>query len=347
MLARNAALMRHQGFSLIELIATIAILAAIAIAAGVYIASYVSTARQRTEERTLATLNDALDRYKTQGGGTSSLTLGAPIANIINRLKQPVSWAGGLSHQVLNNAFTVPARSLKATGTGSTYRFYQYNTVTSNTPASGAATTDMPYGQGVGYLTRTGTSTFGVVFISSTTRVAIRNAAGTTTIVSAFNQNDWQFFNPGSTSYTFWSCASAVDSTPSGTITYLKIQNYLSSPLVSSLDLRGLTGLQSLLIIGTPSLTSVNLTGLNSLGYITVSGNAAISSITLPQSPSLGPVYVGGTAMTASTSALNNLYASLPDLSGGAANNLYIGTGAPSANDAVATAKGWTIFRSN
>jgi type II secretory pathway pseudopilin PulG len=464
------------GFSLVELLASIAIIALIVVSAGVFVANYIGTAQLRADQQTLQTLNDALTRYKTQGGGTSGLTLGAPIGNIIDRLKQPISWAGGLSHQVLNSAFTVPSRSLDATGTGSAYRFYSYGTYTENAPASGAATTNMPYGEGVGYVAVDGSSGLTISCDSTTGYWAIRTSGGTT---YTYDSSEWSLTAGGApipgTSFTFWACTGPFNSTPSGTITTVYANEadtygYFYLYNISALDVRGLTSLQylncginqmsSLKVAGVPTLqtlmcadnqltsldlsglssletlecntnqlaalnlsgltsltsvscsdnqistlnvaglsnlqtlfcsgnqlTSLNLSGLTSLQNLQCYGNQLTSlslstntnllvldcainqltsldisaltslqtancynnqltSITWPNAPNLSDAKVyHNTALTGSTMAINSLYSTLPNLSGGIANRLYLAPTAPSATDATATGKGWTVMR--
>ncbi len=93
--------------------------------AGVFIASYVSSAKQIADKTTLRTLNDALNRYKNEGGSLAALTAEANPLHVINLLKTPVSW-WGLNHIFLNQAFTCSASSLAAQGEGKSFRFYRY-----------------------------------------------------------------------------------------------------------------------------------------------------------------------------------------------------------------------------
>lgn len=120
---------QSRAFTLIELIATIAVLAAITTAGLFFVGSYVQSAKQNADKQTLFVLNDALNRYKTQGGGVAALTSGAPIKNVLARLQTPVSW-NGLTHQVLQTGKTFLGRSIDALGSGSQYRFTRFNTFT-------------------------------------------------------------------------------------------------------------------------------------------------------------------------------------------------------------------------
>lgn len=147
---------QRRGFTLVELLATIAILAVIVTVAGVYVGSYVKQAQKVADQKTLETLNDALTRYKTQGGNLAALTSGTAIKHVIAMMQTPVSWAG-LTQQFLNAGFTRPARSIFAKGSGAQYHFTAYNTYTSET--GGSSPTGNPV---VIYLTTTGSGTWTV-----------------------------------------------------------------------------------------------------------------------------------------------------------------------------------------
>jgi prepilin-type N-terminal cleavage/methylation domain-containing protein len=134
-----------RAFTLIELIATIAVLAAITTAGLFFVGSYVQSAKQTADKQTLFVLNDALNRYKTQGGGVSGLTSGAPIKNVLARLQLPVNW-NGLTHQFLQNGKTYAGRSIDCKGTGNQYRFTRYNTHTEE--AGGLSPVDLGPGSG-------------------------------------------------------------------------------------------------------------------------------------------------------------------------------------------------------
>jgi len=116
----------HSGFTLVELIATIAILAAIVALSLPFIANYITQARQTADRQTLEVLNSAINRYKTQGGSLNALTAGKPQNRLLLALQTPVNWTG-LSHQFLRDNFYVPEGvTLAAAGSGSTYRLTQY-----------------------------------------------------------------------------------------------------------------------------------------------------------------------------------------------------------------------------
>jgi type II secretory pathway pseudopilin PulG len=107
-------------------LATIAILAVLITIASFFIANYITYSRQISDKQTLSTLNDALTRYKTEGGDITALTSDAPIGNVLRNLKTPVNWAG-MIHQFIQTGITYPSRSLSANNDGVQYRFYRFN----------------------------------------------------------------------------------------------------------------------------------------------------------------------------------------------------------------------------
>ena len=89
--------------------------------------SAITWAKQTADKYSYATLNDALTRYKCQGGDLNALTQGAPMSHVLAKLAATINW-NGLKHQVLNKGFTYPARSLSATGLRQTYQFTKVGT---------------------------------------------------------------------------------------------------------------------------------------------------------------------------------------------------------------------------
>lgn len=100
-----------------------------------FTASYIQWAKQVSDQRTLMMLNDALNRYKCEGGDVTALTAGAPISHVIAKLKTSVTWAG-MSHQFLQSAFTCPGYSISAFGSNAQYRFTAFNTYTNESGGS-------------------------------------------------------------------------------------------------------------------------------------------------------------------------------------------------------------------
>lgn len=121
-----------RAFTLIELLATIAVIAVLVVGVLFFTVSYVQNARQTADRQTLTILNDALTRYKCEGGSVTSLTSGADIGRVLSALQSAITW-GGRSHQVLRSALTYPARSLSASGDHAQYHFDRYNTYLAET----------------------------------------------------------------------------------------------------------------------------------------------------------------------------------------------------------------------
>ncbi len=128
---------RHgRAFTMIELMMSVAIIAMIVSAAIFFIVGYVNETRTTAKKVMLSTLNEALTRYKTQGGGTAGLTIGASIGRVLRQLKTPINWTGQV-HQFLNNSLTIPARSLQVVGNYATFRFSGYNGYQAEAAAAG------------------------------------------------------------------------------------------------------------------------------------------------------------------------------------------------------------------
>lgn len=116
-------------FTLVELLAVIAITTVLITTAGVFVAGYVTQAKNVSNRRTLEVLNEALTRYKCEGGNISVLNGAYTEGAVLRMLATPVTWAGGLKHQFLrgDGTDTVVASSLHARGSGGQYRFIAYN----------------------------------------------------------------------------------------------------------------------------------------------------------------------------------------------------------------------------
>ena len=138
-----------KAFTLVELLATITIIAVLVVSALFFTVSYVSNARLIAAKQNYTVLQDALNRFKGQGGGVAGLTVGTPIANVISAMKTPVNWVG-LTQQFLNTSFTYPARSIYATGSGQSYHFTQVDTYVNEpggtSPAAAPAFVAVPGG---------------------------------------------------------------------------------------------------------------------------------------------------------------------------------------------------------
>ena len=117
---------RPNAFTLVELLSTIVIIALLVSAVVIYIPQFISWSRLNSDKQTLTVLNDALTRYKTEGGGTNAFTVLTTPDHVISLLSQSITWAGR-GHQVLKTGQTYPAHSLSAVGAGTSYRFIRFN----------------------------------------------------------------------------------------------------------------------------------------------------------------------------------------------------------------------------
>ena len=287
----------------------------------------------------LYTLNDAVNRYKTQGGGTTGLTVGASIGRVLRQLKTPVNWAGK-SHQFLRSASTYSARSLRAVGSGAQYRFYSYDGYEGETPAAGTATSEQPFGLETGYIAvNDGQGIYLKVTCSGASYWALQIGSAAPIITAS---GSWVLGAAG-TSGTFWACAGAADSTKTGNITQVDCNggagngNPISNDNVSVLDVSGLTSLTQLRCYSN-DLTSLNvkyntaLTHLyghtNSLSSLDVSRNTALtvlycssnslSSLDVSRNTALTSLYCSSTSLTSldlsHNTALTALYCSSTSL---------------------------------
>lgn len=370
---------RRSAFTLIELLATIAILAALIVGALFAYVSVTSWAKATADKQTLTILNDALTRYKTQGGNVSALTVGADIGAVLSRMQNSTTW-GSISHQFLRQGVTYPARSLGAMGSGASYNFYRYNTYSSTTPGAGTPTNQYIYGQGTGYMADASGS-YQFECTTSTNYVALKQSNGTVTIFEA-DSVSLDTFNPAD-SVTFWSCASDVDPTPSGTITTLYCSGDAYTGQITALNVSGLTSItsldcssnqiDSLNVSGLTAmtdfncsgnlLTSINVSGLTALQTLTVSANT-LGTWSVSGLPALTDLDAGACGLTAfsfsglpllshlglasnslDSTALNSIYTALPDRTSLSAG--FIGRignpGAGGATNSIATSKNWTM----
>lgn len=287
----------NRGFTLVELLAAIAIIASLLVVAGIYIGGYIGEARQRADARTLEVLNDAITRYKTQGGGTSGFTAGAPIANILNRLQQPINW-NGLNHQVMKTGVTYPAASLQATGTGSGYKFTRYNSYPPSGTGSESEEDPMPYGEGVGYIAVGGpNATMGIFMTAITTTGfwALKIGNGSPTI---YTSDPWALGVGGGEAGTFWACADESDSTPAGHIIEVNCEGAeYGNQNVSALNTSGLTDMTVLRSRYNPQLTTISLSGCASLIELHCA-NSSLSALTLTGCTSLQYIYCNNNQLT-------------------------------------------------
>ena len=115
-----------RAFTMLELLSAILIIAVLATMVTFFTASYIQWSQQVADQRTLVVLNDALTRYKCEGGDLTALTSGAPAGHIISKLTNPINW-NGYVHQVMQKGVTYSSKSLTGAGYHQTFKFTGYN----------------------------------------------------------------------------------------------------------------------------------------------------------------------------------------------------------------------------
>jgi len=292
-----------QAFTMVELIAAIAIVAALVAIMVPAIGNFVETSRRTADKQTLAVLNDALNRYKMQGGDISVLTSGASVANVLGYLQNAQAW-GGVTHQFLQSGTTYSASSISASGEGVTYQFTAYGSYGLALPSDedaeyGEVTANMPYGKGVGYVERGSVGTANISAQSSSGYVAYQVDGGSTTIVSSGSAIPV----PNGSNAIFWSCAGAADESYSGDITYLNGYNRgivdaniaglvgvqtvdLSYGSFTSLSLPAAAGLTRL-YLNYSALTSLDLSGCTAIERLYIYGSSNLASLDVSNIPTL------------------------------------------------------------
>jgi prepilin-type N-terminal cleavage/methylation domain-containing protein len=277
----------QQAFTLIELLTVIAITAVLVTAALFFTISYVNYAQQNADKQTLTVLNDALTRYKCEGGNMNALTAGAPVGHVITALQTAITFggSGGYGHQVLQAGKTYPARSLSSGGQGSSYIFYKFNSYDGYAQGTVSQPAVAPYGGGVGYITiNQGLGTSLSSIQTSTGYLAWKSNTGT---ITGPRGGGTIAIPTGITSITFWSC-SAGSAAPSGQVTYIAL-DWNSN--LTGINVKGLTGLGTLSIGGTQitsidlsqnaALTSFNSVGASNMGNIDVTHCPLLTGLSL------------------------------------------------------------------
>jgi len=225
--------------------------------------------------------------------------------------------------------------------------------------ATGAA-----YAQGVGFMGTSGPGTYPFSAPTSSTSgwIVFQDTDGS----QYYEQCGSGFIVTAKGSLTFWACAGANDPTPSGVITVLTLP--LDCPTLTSLDVRGLAGLQSLTAGSLPALASINASGCASLTSLSCDSCSALTSVNVSDCVSLtslscnhgsaaGTLVAAGNCPSlaflsditsyATVVCQNVIVAALPAFHSGI-HALYWSCDAPAnpAGDAAAAAKGWTVNRS-
>ncbi len=120
--------MRKRGFTFLEGLAVVAIVAALLAVTLPWVFNYVGEAKRQADRRTLVVLNDAVTRYKCEGGNVSALTAGMNYTNLLARLRTPVSWSG-FEHQFLTGQGQYDkAKTIISEGNGKSFRLTRYDT---------------------------------------------------------------------------------------------------------------------------------------------------------------------------------------------------------------------------
>ncbi len=123
-------------FTLVEMMAVIAIVAGLLALIIPWVGNYVHSAKYHADHQTLTVLNDAITRYKCEGGEVGALTQGMDYTNLLARLRTPVSWSG-FDHQFLTGQGQYDkARTVASTGSGRSFRLTQYDTYTQESGGS-------------------------------------------------------------------------------------------------------------------------------------------------------------------------------------------------------------------
>lgn len=296
-----------RAFTLVELLASIAIIGMLLAAVIFTVSNYVAYARTTARKQTLLVLNDALTRYKTQGGGTAGLTVGASIGRVLRQLRTPVEWCGR-THQFLDAAATYPARSLHAVGNHAQYHFYGYDGYEGETIADGTPTSDNVLGAGVGSITVNDSAGIYLKVTCSGASHWALEVEGQEPVI--YSSGSWATAVEG-TYATFWACAGAADDSKSGSITQLDCRgDTYSNENVSALDISNLTSITSLYCHHN-QLTSIDITNNTALEYFRCNTNN-ITSLDVSQNVALRELWTYGNSIgtldLSSNTALHTLY---------------------------------------
>ncbi len=123
-----------RGFTLRELIMTIAIIAVISTASIVAVGNYITVARRTSDNKTLQTINEAIDRYRLLGGDMNAFTTGKPFPRLINTLATAFTSEGRLQ-QVWQGNKNLAAVTVSANGNRNNYHLTRFNTSNTEGPA--------------------------------------------------------------------------------------------------------------------------------------------------------------------------------------------------------------------
>ncbi len=235
-----------------------------------------------------------------------------------------------------------------------------------------------PYGLGVGYMAN-GDNYYDFQWETTSGFLAVKRPNGT---VQIYSSGYAVFAGAGLSYITFWSCASAVSSAQTGSVTYIDCNGYYFNGGFNTIDVRGLTTLESLTcymnsidtlnVKGCAALVELNcdnnvlgaldLTGCSSLSSLSC-GECSLGQLVLTGCASLSYLYCHSNSLAAidlsakplmawvectfndmSASALNAMYTQLPVRTHGAG-AIYrtMNPGSGSDTPSIATAKNWTV----
>lgn len=284
--------LRSSAFTMIELIACICI-GAILVGFLVLpaIINAFQAARQTSDKQTLQVLNEALIRFKCEGGDLNALTAGAPIAHVLDKMRTPTNWCG-LVHQFIQSGQTYPASKMQAIGMRQTYQFTKFDTygadadtttdILARLDAQGTPADATMQAWVANALATAGTKNFLVLsnptdkigmFLSGSGKIEINWGDGSTPVDTTLTG--------GSVAYTHtYSSVATRAVVLVGNVTRVTSDERAALGDVGSCsfggDISTMTGLTYLFIKGGNTLTGSvsNLTGLT---YVNIQGNNTIS----------------------------------------------------------------------
>jgi type II secretory pathway pseudopilin PulG len=293
---------RTRSFSLLELLVVVLIMAVVIAGAVFFTANYVTWAKNTSDKQTYTILNDALTRWKTEGGNVGVLTVGTPVGEVLQYMLTPITLAGNESHICLRPGSTYPARSIVAAGNYAQYHFAQYNTYSDGTTTFDTPTSQYPGGRA--YLANDGHTDYNFGVTSTTGYIAVQAGSGSPTVQDG-TMNNADTASGSNPSITFWSCLGSgpTPTAPSGTITQIDLTSGQVADYGNGCN-----------------LTSIDVGGLKNLNWMDVSGNASI---------------------TGSAGSLNSLYSGLPTVTSGQLNVNDDGQAATGSSIGIAADKGW------
>ena len=325
---------------MLELLSAILIIAVLATMVTFFTASYIQWSQQVADQRTLVVLNDALTRYKCEGGDLTALTSGAPAGHIISKLTNPINW-NGYVHQVMQTGVTYSSKSLTGAGYHQTFKFTGYNSF--STPVNpGQDIVDRLASQGTppdsataNWIQTNATSPYYMVLsqpsssttigmtLSITGTLYVNWGDGTTATYSGNPTITHTYASAGnygvilsgkvtqfSSNYADGHTAFGGDISTMTTLTYL----YVTGSNTLSGSITAMTGLTYLSVQGSNTVSG-SVTNLTSLTYIAVTGSNTLSGSVTGLTGLTGLNIYGNNTISGDVTNLTNLTAL--NLSGG------------------------------